>query len=99
MKKLFIATGMGLIAGSLWASSVGPYGYDEKGAVISSGLGIAGVTVAQMNALAPAYTGEMIYITNATQSQVCISTGTGTGAWVVLVATGTFSASTYPHCQ
>jgi hypothetical protein len=101
MKKLMYAVGIGLMLGSgfVIASNVGPYAYDEKGAQVTTGLGIAGVTVATMNALTPAYAGEMIFITNATQSQVCISSGTTTGGWVVLVATGVFTAATYPHCQ
>lgn len=56
-------------------------------------------TLAQMNALAPTAAGQTIYVSDAAQSRVCVSSGTGTGAWVVAVATGVFTAASYPHCN
>ena len=97
MKKLMFAVGLGLISGSLWAACMGPYCYDDKGAQVAGGLGIAGLTKANLATTAPAYTEQMINCTDCTRSNVCISSGTGKGAWVVLVETGTMATPT--ACQ
>ena len=56
-------------------------------------------TLAQMNAATPRSTGQMVVVTDALISRVCVSSGTTIGAWVVAVATGSFTAASYPHCQ
>jgi hypothetical protein len=57
-------------------------------------------TVAQMNALTPYTTGQILYVSDGAVSRVCISSGsTSPGQWVVAVATGSFTAASYPHCQ
>ena|SRR5271165_1983677 len=98
MKKLVF--GLLFVAGVAVASQMGPYGYDEKGAQISSGLGLAGVTVVQMNLLTPAYTGEIIFCSNCLQSALCVSSGTTTGGWTVIAGTSTVGGgSLLGHCQ
>ncbi len=58
------------------------------------------VTLAQLDALQPQTTGQVAFCSNCTQSYVCVSTGSTTiGAWVPLVATGTFTAATFPACK
>lgn len=60
-------------------------------------------TLAQMNALIPDDTGQILIVTDAVNSRVCVSTGAAglsvAGAWVVGSATGTFVGNSYPHCQ
>jgi hypothetical protein len=56
-------------------------------------------TLAQMNALAPTAAGQAIYVSDATTSRVCVSSGTGAGAWVVASASSTFAGGSYPHCS
>lgn len=70
------------------------------GTVSVDGIGLPSKTLAQMNALTSDTTGQMLYVSDAVQSRVCVSSGTvNPGAWVVGVATGAFTAATYPHCQ
>ena len=45
-------------------------------------------TLAQINALTPTAAGRMVFCSDCTRSSVCISTGTGTGAWAIAVSTG-----------
>jgi hypothetical protein len=57
-------------------------------------LGLYSRTVAQMLALTPATTGQLIYVSDAATSKVCVSTGIGVGAWVaVSLSTGTVSSA------
>ncbi len=106
MKKTIVAIAMGLSLGSAMyatAASMGPYGYDDRGAQINSAPTIYGTTSAIMNTLTPYTTGQILFVTDATQSMLCISSGTNTGAWVVIAATGAFvggaSGLNYPHCK
>lgn len=70
---------------------------------VDGGLGLWNQTLAQMNALIPDTTGQVIFVSDAVSSKLCVSTGaasvTNTGAWVMAVATGAFTAATYPHCN
>jgi hypothetical protein len=85
MKKLMYSVGLGLVLGSgyVLASNNGPYTWDEggKGALITTGLGIAGLPLTTLQSVAPAYKGEMVYCTTCTTTPVCISTGTSTNQW------------------
>lgn len=69
-----------------YASTGGPFGLYSR-------------TLEQMNLLAPYAAGQMIYVSDAAQSRVCVASGTAAGAWVVAVATGVFTAASYPHCN
>ena len=71
-------------------------------AVTGVGLTLYSRTIAQLNAITPANVGQMFLCNNCTQSPVCISSGTGTGAFVILASTGTFAGATFSgmtHCQ
>lgn len=110
MKK-FIAPALVLLATTgLYAACIGPFCYDDQGAYINSTLtvgnmthtqpdGLLSKTLAQMNLLAPTAAGQLIYVSDAVQSRVCVSSGTGAGAWVVMSASGTFAGGSYPHCN
>lgn len=54
-------------------------------------------TSAQVTALTPTAANQMILCTDCTRSRVCISSGTGQGAWVVSIETGTMATPT--HCS
>lgn len=66
-------------------------GYDWS---LSSGTAVPPIqlgikTLAQLTALAPASTGSIYYCSNCTGTPVCVSSGTGVGAWVA-VSTSSF---------
>lgn len=50
-------------------------------------------TLTQINALTPVSTGQILYCSNCVNSQVCVSSGVLTGAWVDI------SSGTVQHCQ
>lgn len=63
-------------------------------------------TKAQINALLPTTTGQMVLCNDCTRSAICISSGsnsaTSVGAFVIIAATGTFAGSNFSglaHCQ
>lgn len=59
-------------------------------------------TKAQINALTPDTTGQIVGCSDCTQSAICISTSVVVGGWVVPVSTGTFVGSLwsgFTHCQ
>lgn len=63
-------------------------------------------TLAQLNALTPDTTGQMVFCSDCTRSAIAVSSGShptaSVGAWVVPIATGTFVGSTWsglPHIQ
>lgn len=59
-------------------------------------------TIAQINAITPTAAGALLVCSNCTQSAICISSGTGRGAFTVIATTGTFVGSSYSgmtHCQ
>lgn len=97
MKKLLI----GLL---IFGSSVA-YGVNQPhslGSVELSKFVMDQKTLAQINALVPDTTGQIIGCSNCTQSAICIATSTVAGGWVVPVSTGTFVGSLwsgFTHCQ
>ncbi len=106
IKNTLIALAMGLSLGSaVYASCMGPFCWDDRGAYINgrvsdgSGDGLLSLTLAQMTATTPTATGQIIYVSDGATSRVCVSSGTGRGAYVVAVATGTFTSASYPHCS
>lgn len=60
-------------------------------------------TLAQIDALTADTTGQLVVCSDCTRSAICISSGSVTsGAFVVLVETGTFAGSTFSglaHCE
>lgn len=95
MKNLMLAIAViGVGIGSLYAATIGPLSYDDSGSTLRGSsipyVVLRTLTLAQMNADAPTAAGQPIFVSNATQSALCISTGTGAGAYVVAVATGSF---------
>lgn len=66
---------------------------------LTGAIGLYSRTLAQMNALTPTTTGQLIFVSDALQSRVCVSSGVLTGAWVVASASSTFTLATMPHCQ
>jgi hypothetical protein len=72
----------------------------------NGGVVLYNQTKAQINALLPTTTGQMVLCNDCTRSAVCVSSGsnsaTSVGAWVIAVNTGTFAGSTFSgfaHCQ
>lgn len=101
MKKLVF--GLMLMSGISYASCVGPYCWNEGGAqtpTSTAPLGIKSYTLAEMNSLTPSAAGQLIFVSDGLQSRVCVSSGTGTGAFVVVSATSTaVIGGLIGHCQ
>lgn len=56
-------------------------------------------TLAQINALTPGVTNQIVVCTDCTRTALCISSGILRGAWVVPVSTAAFPSYTTLHCQ
>jgi len=98
MKKLMFAIGLGLISGSVYASCLGPYCYDESGATInattshSGAMGLPNETAANIRAKTPSATGQMWYCTDCNTLNggfLCVSTGTTVAAYSLVASTTT----------
>lgn len=106
IKNTMLALAMSLSLGSaVYASCMGPFCWDDKGAYINgrvqdgAGDGMLSLTLAQMTATTPTAVGQVIYVSDATTSRICVSSGTTRGGYVVGVATGPFAGASYPHCS
>lgn len=100
------------LAGAAYSACLGPYCYDDTGAGIKGNVSIEGTitnnapqsmysrTLTQLLTTTPTGAGQLIYCSDCTRSLVCISTGTGQGAWSILVSTasGVLSAATSVDC-
>lgn len=91
MKRLLVITALlSLAAFGYCADQPQNIGY----ATTDGPFGLYPRTVAQMLALTPGTTGQLIYVSDAATSKVCVSTGIGVGAWVaVSLSTGTVSSA------
>ena len=52
-------------------------------------------TIAQLEKITPVGTGQLIMCSDCVQNAVCVSSGTGKGAWVGLASSGTFVGATW----
>lgn len=66
---------------------------------LSGSFAPASRTIAQLNAIAPSAAGLMFFCSDCTRSAVCVSSGTGTGAWTVSSSTGAAPSYKTIHCQ
>lgn len=106
MKKLLLAIGIGLFAGSLYAACTGPYCYDDTGATINATVGLTGnpyfggtSLVATINASTAPYSNQIIVCSDCVQSRLCISTGTtNCNQWIVVGGTAT-TGGTLMRCR
>lgn len=99
MKKIIVVVILYLLASSGYCLNQP----QNIGSVKADVLAIPIVTLAQMNVLTPDATGQLIYVSDAVSSKVCVSTGaagaTVIGAFVgAAVATGSLS-TTALHCN
>lgn len=93
MRKLIAAIFLFGGFGIAWATTTQPQFIGTVQAVIES------KTTAAVGTTTPKRAGQLLYCSDCTTSRLCISSGTVQGAWVVGIATGPFTAGTYPHCQ
>lgn len=95
MKKFVMVIGFGLMAGSLYAACMGPFCWDDRGASVGgvlqdgNGSALPSKTRSQISLNAPTIAGQEVYCSDCIQSAVCISSGTGIGAYVVVGGTAT----------
>ena len=57
------------------------------------------LTLAQLQALTPSTTGQIVSCSNCVRSEVCVSSGTTQNAWTVFAETGTMTSSTLTACK
>jgi hypothetical protein len=107
MKKLVFAVALMLAsAGIVSAACSGPYCYDDTGATVTAATAFTGYvrlptyTVAQINALPGPTTGAALiecFNCTAAAMNICKSSGTANGSWVILASTGGIMNNL--HCQ
>lgn len=88
MKKLLIVLALGLLAAAAYCAVNQP---QSVGDITANKVGLGKFTIAQINALTPDTTGQMVYCSDCAYATICISTGADSGrvgAWVA-VSTGT----------
>lgn len=71
--------------------------YDESRLYFNAQF-VQSMTLSQMNSATPGYTGQLIIVSDGVQSKVCISSGTGNGAYTVFQATAP-GAGILQHCS
>lgn len=100
MKKLMYAIGLGLISGSVWASCMGPFCWDDRGAYIGTaaivdgnGTGMPSQTISAINADVPRVVGQQVFCNNCASNggagTVCVSTATAAQGFDYVLSTGT----------
>jgi hypothetical protein len=96
MKKMLV--GLMFMAGLAGAACNGPFCFDDSGAyIVGQDLQLQGGgdlmqgTTNQFHVRTPKQAGSLVYCT--TLAQVCVSTGTGTGAYVEMASTTTTCAN------
>ena|SRR5688572_3710149 len=97
MKKLLALSSVLLLSGITWAAQP-----NNVGSIKASKIVLDQRTLAQINALTPDTTGQMVLCINCTRSAVCVSSGVTNGAWVIAVTSGTRTGATFSgfdHCQ
>src|SRR3990167_5400243 len=52
-------------------------------------------TIAQLEKITPVAAGQLIMCSDCVQHTVCVSSGTGVGAWVGVASSGTFVGATW----
>ncbi len=84
MKRLLVLLALVTAASIAYSATVQPSAIGVVKAILET------KTLAQVDAYTPDAAGQLVYCSNCTRSLICVSSGTGRGAWTVGVATGTF---------
>ena len=93
MKKMLIAIGIGLIAGSAYAATIGCMTYDDSGCSVAgnlyngNGIGLLSMTKAAIAALTPTQKGQVVFCSDCSAAMgskglLCYSTATVVGSYV-----------------
>lgn len=96
--------GLLFVANIAGAACMGPFCWDDRGAYIhgrttdGNGDSLVSFTAALSNTATPTNAGQIVYCSDCTISKVCVSSGTGRGAYVVASSTSTGPAALL-HCQ
>lgn len=86
MKKILVLIGL------LAIPAMGVNQPNSIGNATASKLALTQNTLAQIQALTPDVTGQMVLCTNCVESLVCVSTGILSSQWAVMSATSTVQA-------
>lgn len=96
MKKLMYVIGLGLISGSVWATCLGPFCYDQTGAAISgigyingNGFTMPNASSTTISGIVPLQVGQIITCTTCANGAggtfgLCVSSATNSSAWVLV---------------
>lgn len=102
MKKLLISLAVGLmVSGGAYAACQGPYCYGDGTAQLSEGLELLSFTTGQLLTMTPSRSGILVGVTQGNGPKiatVCVSTGTGRGAYTVLQSTTLVANTGMPAC-
>jgi hypothetical protein len=100
MKKfLAVIFAVASLSSAVYAACSNGVCYDGDNIYFQAGVYLPSLTIAQMNTTtALGGRGLLVQCSDCTRSMVCVSSGTGRGAFVVLVDTGTFQALP-DHCE
>lgn len=91
-------TGVSAFTGSVTANGT----VSLSTTTFTGGVLLMSRTIAQLNTLTSGTTGQLILCSDCVRSAICVSSGTSNGAWVIAVATGTTTGTTFSgfaHCQ
>lgn len=64
----------------------------------AAALSLGAQTITQINAMTPLFFGQIVGCSNCTATPICVSTGTGTGAFTAVASTAA-SGAVPIHCQ
>lgn len=92
MKTLILVVGLlGLTGGILYAVTQ-PNSIGLVTAIIEN------KTLVQIDATTPRGAGQLVFCSNCTRSAICVSSGTGRGAFTIIAGTGTFVVGVKEDC-
>ena len=92
MKLLTLIVGLFLLLGGIAFAVTQPHSIGLVTAVIES------KTLAQIDATTATSAGQLVFCSNCTRSAICVSSGTGRGAFTIIAGTGTFVVGVKEDC-
>ena len=93
MKTLMFLVGVLVLTGGVLFAVTQPNSIGLVTAIIEN------KTIAQIDALSAKGAGQLVFCTDCVRSAICVSSGTGRGAWTIVAGTGTFVAGVKEDCR
>lgn len=92
MKLILTLIAVFLVSGGILFAVTQPQSIGLVTAIIES------KTLAQIDAYSARAAGQLVFCSNCTRSAICVSSGTGRGAFTVIAGTGTFVGGVKEDC-